>query len=169
MTAQPTGTDLVQTTARLSRAVAAGRATWAEAEELVDLASKIATLSAAAFRPSRKYNVDDDAPAAIAIRDAVGNLGTVTTAGALRAALAERPGMAPHDYLRSLRLATLPAWPLPTTDDTVIVVYRAGAPGFGGLWEAIGSRDDAAIDRAVSRTNELILGPTGLSTRGLGD
>ncbi|MFD0386548.1 hypothetical protein ACFQ2B_40850 [Streptomyces stramineus] len=113
---------------------------------------------------------DLDAPAAINLMNAVGNAAVISTAGQIRAALAERPGMAPLDYLTSLNLATLPAWPLPDDDEAEIVVYRRGATGFGRLWAAVGSGDDAEIDRAIAKATEFAgHGPSEFWARGLGD
>ncbi|MFH9299469.1 hypothetical protein [Streptomyces sp. NPDC017520] len=165
MTVQP---DLIDASVHLARVVAAGRATREEAEQLVHHGATIAA-RASAMRGGQRHSSDDDAPAAIKLRNAAGGGGgTVATAGEIRAALAERP-MAAHDYLRSLSLATLPAWPLPDDDATVVVVYRGGASGFGGLWEAIGSGDETEIARAVSKARDLVLGPSIVTPKGLGD
>ncbi|MFF2228887.1 hypothetical protein ACFVV7_36840 [Streptomyces globisporus] len=43
------------------------------------------------------------------------------------------------------------------------------ASGFGGLWEAVGSGDEREIDRAVSKARGLVLGPSIVTPKGLGD
>ncbi|WP_030568522.1 hypothetical protein [Streptomyces aureocirculatus] len=69
-----------------------------------------------------------------------------------------------------MSLATLPAWPLPDDDATVVVVYRRSARGFGSLWEAVGSGDEQQIDRAVGKARELVASsPFTITPRGLGD
>lgn len=90
--------------------------------------------------------------------------------GEVRAALAERPGLAPLDYLRSLGLGSLPAWPLPGDDAAEIVVFRRGDTGFARLWTAVGSGDDGEIDLAVAKATETAIhGPSGFWAKGLGD
>ncbi|MGW0948499.1 hypothetical protein ACWD4O_38915 [Streptomyces sp. NPDC002623] len=94
----------------------------------------------------------------------------MSTAGEIRAALAERSGMPPLDYLTSLSLSTLPAWPLPDHDATQVVVYRRNGTGFSALWNAIGSGDDTEIDRAIAKlTDAAVHGPSQFWARGLGD
>ncbi|MGR4882866.1 hypothetical protein ACIPUC_26150 [Streptomyces sp. LARHCF249] len=94
----------------------------------------------------------------------------MSTAGEIRDALGERPGMTPLDYLTSLGLATLPAWPLPNDAAAEVVVYRRSGTGFSRLWAASGSGDDAEIDRAIAgATDVAVHGPSEFWARGLGD
>lgn len=170
MTAQPTGNDLVREVTRLARSVAAGRATPEDADQLVVLGTTLARRTSSTWSARQKRRPDRDAPVAINLMNAVGNAAVVTTAGEIRAALAQRPGMPPLDYLTSLNLATLPAWPLPDDDETKVVVYRRGGTGFGRLWDAIGSGDDAEIDRAIAKaTDAAVHGPSEFWARSLGD
>lgn len=170
MTAQPTGVDLVQEAVRLARAVAAGRATREDAEQLVALRATLARRTSATWSKRQQYRPDRDAPVAINLMNAVGNLAVVSTAGKIRAALAERCGMLPLDYLTSLSLATLPAWPLPDDDAADVVVYRRSGTGFSRLWAAIGSGDDTETDRAIAKLTETsVHGPSQFWARGLGD
>jgi hypothetical protein len=102
--------------------------------------------------------------------NAVGNAAVVSTAGEIRAALGERPGMPPLDYLTSLGLATLPARSLPNDAAAEVVVYRRSGTGFSRLWAAIGSGDDAEIDRAIARVTDVAIhGASEFWARGLGD
>ncbi|MFE7118201.1 hypothetical protein ACFU99_22565 [Streptomyces sp. NPDC057654] len=169
MTAQPTGVTLVREATRIARAVATGRTTREEAEELVALGAKIAHRTSTTWSASQKYRPGWNTPAAINLMNAVGNLAVVSTAGKLCAALEERPGMSPLDYLTSLRLDTLPAWPLPDDAAAVVVVYRRGGTGFSRLWSAIGKGDEAEINRAITKLIDAIHGPSGFWARGLGD
>ncbi|MCX5054517.1 MULTISPECIES: hypothetical protein [unclassified Streptomyces] len=76
----------------------------------------------------------------------------------------------PLDYLTSLGLATLPAWPLPNDAAAEVVVHRRSGTGFSRLWAAIGSGDDAEIDRAIARATDVAVhGPSEFWARGLGD
>lgn len=170
MTAQPTGVDLVREAARLAHAVAAGRATPDDAEQLVALGATLAHRTSTTWSARQQHRPDRDAPAAINLKNAVGNAAVVSTASEIRAALAERPAMPPLDYLTSLGLATLPAWPLPGDDAAVVVVYRRGGTGFGRLWAAISSGDHAEIDRAIAKLTEAAVhGPSEFWARGMGD
>ncbi|MER5277776.1 hypothetical protein ABT025_18735 [Streptomyces sp. NPDC002809] len=169
MTEQPTGPDLVQQTVTLSRTVAVGRATRDEAELLVSLGRAIAHRASDTFVTSQQYRHAWDDPAAIKMMNAVGNAAIVMAADEVRAALAERPGMAPELYLRSLGLAALPAWPLPDDDASHVIVFRRSGVGFGDLWRAIGDGDEAEIDRVIGKVNEYVLGPSGFWARSLGD
>ncbi|MGW0491161.1 hypothetical protein [Streptomyces olivaceus] len=166
MTAQPTGADLVHEAARVACTVATGRATRADAEQLVSLGRALAHWMGTAWSARQQHRPDRDAPAAINLMRAVGNAAVVSSAGEVRAALAERPAMAPPDYLASLNLATLPAWPLPADAAAEVVVYRRGGTGFGRLWNAIGSGDEAEIDRVIAKAAQ---GPSGFWARSLGD
>jgi len=167
MTEQP---DLIDTAVRIAGVVAAGRATRDDAEQLVHHGAAIAA-RASTMKVGRRNSPSSDDSAAIRLMHAAGGGGTVATAGEIRAALAERPGLPPQDYLRSLSLATIPAWPLPDNDATLVVVYRRSANGFSGLWQAICTGDEAQIARAVGRARELVGGssPYAVSPRGLGD
>lgn len=170
MAVDPTGADLVQEAVRLARAVAVGGATPDDAEQLVALGVKLARQTSRTWSVHQKYRPNRDAPAAIDLMNSVGNAAVVSTAGEIRAALAERPGMAPSDYLASLGLATLPAWPLPDDAGTVVVVYRRSGTGFSSLWNAIGSGDDSEIDSAIAKATEFAVhGPSEFSARHLGD
>lgn len=170
MEAQPTGVDVVQEAVRLARVVAAGRATRDDAEQLVALGTRLARRASATWSVRQQYRRDRDESAAIALMRAVGNAAVVSTAGEVRAALAERPGMAPLDYLASLSLAMLPAWPLPDDDAAEVVVYRRSGTGFGRLWAAIASGDDTEIERAVAKMTDIAVhGPSEFWARGLGD
>lgn len=170
MTAQPTGADLVQEAARLARAVATGRATHQDAEQLIALGATLARRTSATWSKRQQYRPDRNAPAAINLMNAVGNLAVVSSAGEIRAALAERPKMPPLDYLTSLSLATLPAWPLPDDDAAEVVVYLRSGTGFSRLWAAIGSGDDTETDRAIGKlTGTAVHGPSQSWARGLGD
>ncbi|MEV6810191.1 hypothetical protein, partial [Streptomyces sp. NPDC051129] len=148
MTTQlPTGVDLVRETVRVARAVAAGERGLAQ--HLVELGQALAHQSSATYRVDQ-----DDRPDSgsldIDLMRAVGNSAIACTAGEVRAALAERPGMAPHLRLRSLRLATLPDWPLPDDDEADVVVYGGGGTAVGLLWHAIRTGDEAEVQRRAS-------------------
>ncbi|MFE4539667.1 hypothetical protein ACFRKB_32155 [Streptomyces scopuliridis] len=165
-----TGTDLVQEAAHLARAVAAGRATHEDAEQLVALGATLAHRTSDTWSARQQYHPDRDAPAAINLMNGVGNLAVVSTAGEIRGALGERLGMPPLDYLTSLGLATLPAWPLPDDDAVEVVVYRRSGTGFGRLWTAIANGDDTEIDRAIAKAAHFAVhGPSEFWARGLGD
>ncbi|MGW1226094.1 hypothetical protein [Streptomyces sp. NPDC002530] len=169
MTDQPAGVGLVREAVRLARAVAAGRATRADADRLVALGAWLAHRTSATWS-RRQDRPHRNASAAINLMRAVGNAAEVKTAGEIRAALAERSGMAPLDYLTGLGLATLPAWPLPDDDAAEVVVYRRGGTGFSHLWTAIGSGDGTDIDRAIATALEVAVhGPSEFWARGLGD
>ncbi|WP_228994382.1 hypothetical protein [Streptomyces sp. DH8] len=162
MTATPTGPTLVHQALQAARNAVAGHP--GAAQLLVDLAPRLSRQASTTYRRSQDHEPNSGSPA-IDLMRATGNSATVTTAGALRAALAERPGMAPHDYLRSLRLAILPAWPLPDDDTVEVVVYKPGAPGLD-LLEAVANGDGPEIERITAK---LAAGPSTFSARGLGD
>lgn len=162
MTATPTGTTLVHEALQAARGVVAGHP--GAAQLLVDLAPRLSGQASATYRRSQDHDPNSGSPA-IDLMRATGNSATVTTAGEIRAALAERPAMTPQDHLKSLRLATLPALPLPDDDAVKVVVYRLGAPGLD-LLEAVGAGDEAEVDRIAAK---LSAGPSGFSARGLGD
>ncbi|MGW5989466.1 hypothetical protein ACWFRT_13810 [Streptomyces anulatus] len=162
MTALSTGTTLVHEALQTARAVVAGRP--GAAQRLADLAPRLSRQASATYRRSQEHEPNTGSPA-IDLMRATGNSATVTTVGALRAALAERPAMAPQDYLKSLRLATLPAWPLPDDDTFEVVVYKPGAPGLD-LLDAVANGDGPEVDRIADK---LVEGPSTFSARGLGD
>ncbi|MDR3079534.1 MAG: hypothetical protein LBV60_01150 [Streptomyces sp.] len=62
MTAQPTGADLVQEAVRLARAIAAGRATRGDAEQLIALGRTLARRTSATWSARQQYRPDRDAP-----------------------------------------------------------------------------------------------------------
>lgn len=162
MTALPTGTTLVHEALHAARGVIASHP--GAAQLLADLAPHLSRQAAIGYRRSQDHQPNSGSPA-IDLMRATGNSATVTTAGALRAALAERPAMTPQDHLKSLRLATLPVLPL-TDDDTVeVVVYKLGAPGLD-LLDAVAAGDGPEIDRIAAKLAE---GPSTFSARGLGD
>ncbi|MFF8910542.1 hypothetical protein [Streptomyces olivaceoviridis] len=163
----PTGARLVQEAVRLARAVAAGEP--GHAQDLVDLGVALAHKCSHTYQRSQDHRARTGSAASDLMR-AVGNAAVVRTAGEVRAALAGRPEMEPHLYLRSLGLATLPVWPLPGDDAAEVVVYRGGGTGFGRLWNAVGAGDEAETDRLVERLTETAVhGPSGFWARGLGD
>jgi hypothetical protein len=164
----PTGVDLVRETVRVARAVAAGER--GHARRLVELGQALARQSSTTYRVDQEARPDSGS-AAIDLMRAVGNSALACTAGEVRAALAERPGMAPDLYLRSLRLATLPAWPLPSDDDADIVVYGGGGTHVGLLWHAIATGDEPKIERRTAELETIAVHGPDRSwwARGLGD
>lgn len=162
MTATPTGTTLVQEALQAAHAVVVGRP--GAAQQVADLAPHLSRQASATYRRSQEYRPNSGSPA-IDLMRAAGNSATVSTAGHIRAALATRPGMDPHDYLKSMRLATLPAWPLPDEDAFEVVVYMRSAPGLR-LLTAVGASDEAEIERIAG---QLAQGPSDFSARSLGD
>ncbi|MFE3381330.1 hypothetical protein [Streptomyces anulatus] len=162
MTALPTGTTLVHEALHAARGVIAGHP--GTAQLLANFAPRLSRQAAIGYRRSQDHQPNSGSPA-IDLMRATGNSATVTTAGALRAALAERPAMAPQDHLKSLCLATLPALPLTDEDTVEVVVYKLGAPGLD-LLDAVANGDGPEIDRIAAKLAE---GPSTLSARGLGD
>lgn len=166
-TRYPDGAHLVQETVRLARAVAAGES--GHAHDLVAHGVALARRCSDTYR-TRQEHRPRTGSIAHDLMHAVGNAAVVRTAGDVRAALAERPGMEPPLYLRSLSLATLPEWPLPDDDAAEVVVYRRGGTGFGLLWNAVAVGDEAEVQRLVARlTESAVHGPSGFWARGLGD
>ncbi|WP_327335092.1 hypothetical protein [Streptomyces anulatus] len=162
MTALPTGTTLVQMALQTARAVVAGHP--GAAQLLAGLAPRLSRQASATYRRSQHHEPNTGSPA-IDLMRAAGNSATVSTAGEIRAALATRPAMRPQDYLKSMTLATLPAWPLPDDDTFEVVVYKGGAPGLD-LLAAVGAGDEVEVERITAKLSE---GPSMFSARGLGD
>ncbi|WP_030753220.1 hypothetical protein [Streptomyces sp. NRRL S-31] len=165
----PTGVDLVRETVRVTRAVVAGER--GHAQRLVELGQALARQSSETYRV-RQDGRPNSGSAAIDLMRAVGNSARACTVGEVRAALADRPGMAPHLRLRSLRLATLPDWSLVPDDDSAdIVVYGGGGTAVGLLWTAIATGDEEAIARRVTTLEDIAVHGAGESwwARGLGD
>lgn len=161
MTALPTGTTLVHEALHAARGVIAGHP--GAAQLLADLAPRLSRQAAIGYRRSQDHQPNSGSPA-IDLMRATGNSAIVSTAGAVRTVLAERPAMAPQDHLKSLRLATLPS-PLPDDAAVEVVVYKLGAPGLD-LLDAVAAGDGPEIDRIAAKLAE---GPSTFSARGLGD
>ncbi|MFF4179629.1 hypothetical protein [Streptomyces sp. NPDC001750] len=165
MTSKPTPTiaDYIDESVLLIRAIVGGEPS--DPQRLIDLGRVLARHSSTTWRTLQDRRPNSGV-LAIDLMRAVGNLAVARTAGEVRAALAERPSMDPHDYLRSLCLATLPAWPLTVDNAAPVVVYRRGGRGFGPLWDAVGLGDEAEIERI---SDQIIQGATDFWARGLGD
>ncbi|MEU5442752.1 hypothetical protein [Streptomyces griseofuscus] len=148
----------------LTRTIVAGHRQPGDAQRLIEQSYRLAHRRNPDWRP-RQRGLRYEAPAAIALMRRVGLGALVVHADGVRAALNERPSMAPDLYLRSLRLGTLPAWPLPDDGDTQVMVYSLRFV-CAGLWEAVVNDDGAELDRAVAR---LLWTPSGISARHLGD
>ncbi|MET9736473.1 hypothetical protein ABZZ79_39455 [Streptomyces sp. NPDC006458] len=157
--------QLVRETIDLARAIVAGRREPGDAQRLIDHGYLVAHQWNGDWRP-RQRPAQFGAPAAISLMNRVGLGAVVIHADGLRAALGERPRMAPELYLRSLCLGVLPAWPLPDDGDTEVVVYSLRFSGVASLWDAIASRDDTETDRQTVRLCE---GSRWISARSLGD
>lgn len=149
----PSGADLVLETVRVARLVAAGEP--GHAHHLVDLGRALARRVARTVQPWTDSPDDTPSLAIQMMRQA--NRGTVWPAHQVRDALAERPAMAPYDYLRSLGLETLPRLSLPVPDTFDLVVYRASAPATSLLWNSIADGDETLINQVVTRLTTLVL------------
>ncbi|MEU2441830.1 hypothetical protein ABZ595_37460 [Streptomyces rubradiris] len=164
----PTGVDLVRETIRVTRAVVAGER--GHAQRLVELGQALGRQSSETYRVRQDHRPDTGS-AALDLMHAVGNSAVATTAGEVRRALADRPTMAPRDYLKSMRLYTLPHWPLPEDDEADIVVYGGGGTFVGLLWSAIATGDEQKVERLTADLEAIAVTGARESwwARGLGD